>query len=87
LRPYTRAVALVATCAISGALPGSAAFADLLHPNDKPWDAGDSFKFNAKPNKTRKSVSGITCLADGNQAAFVGMVKLSATGRVGLPPF
>jgi hypothetical protein len=32
-----------------------------LRPESKPWPAGAGFKFESKPNKTRRAASGIAC--------------------------
>lgn len=51
-------VALIALCL---AVSGVAADPSPLAPESGPWDTGKGFEFDVKPNKTRRSVSGIAC--------------------------
>ena len=55
------AAVIIAALVVNG--PGVSAEPPLVKPESGPWDAGDGFDFEAKRNKTRRSVSAIACPA------------------------
>lgn len=60
-----RALARQALCLLLAATvpagTGRAAEPPLVAPEGGPWPSGDGFAFDARPKKTRRSVSGVAC--------------------------